>query len=133
MGIFKLAVVVAVGVSLLPADREKQAQLYERAAAAATWTLTFCERNTDTCSKAQTVWADFSKKAEFGAKLAYDVIRDNGQNADIFGRNPAPASFEHPETERFENHRSDSIRSGTLTPHDMKPAWRGKTANKDGI
>ena len=52
MGLFKLAAIVAVGVSLLPAEREKQEQLYQRAASAASWTMTFCERNTATCTKA---------------------------------------------------------------------------------
>lgn len=124
MGLFRLAIVVAVGVSLLPSEREKQEQLYERAAQAATWTLTFCDRNAETCDKAQTFWAEFSKKAEFGAKLAYDVMRDRAGSGDEQA-SPAPAHYQTvvPPT------RSP----GTLTPDDVKPAWRGKSANKAGI
>jgi hypothetical protein len=121
MGLFRLAAVVAVGVSLLPADREKQEQLYQRAAAAATWTLTFCDRNTATCTQAASLWSDFAKKAEFGVKLAGDVIRDN-ENAKTAAPT-APVSFEV----------SPQQSGSTLTPRDLKPAWRGKTASKAGI
>ncbi|MEQ1651272.1 MAG: DUF5330 domain-containing protein [Hyphomicrobium sp.] len=123
MGLFKLAAVVAVGVSLLPAEREKQEQLYLRAASAATWTMTFCDRNAETCTKATNFWGEFSKKAEFGAKLAYDVLRD--QDATRSGGDVAPA------TASFET--APATRGSTLTPHDLRPAWRGKTANKAGI
>lgn len=122
MGLFRLAAVVAVGVSLLPADREKQEQLYTRVATAATWTMTFCDRNAETCVKAATLWTDFARKAEFGAKLAYDVMRENESGATSEPAISAPAYFER-----------TPPRGGTLTPHDLKPAWRGKTANKAGI
>jgi hypothetical protein len=127
MGLFRLAAIVAVGVSLLPAEREKQEQLYTRAASAATWTLTFCDRNAPTCMQASNVWAEFSKKAEFGAKLAYDMMRDNQAataDAETTGLS-APASFETPVSVRPP--------ANTLTPQDMRPSWRGKTANKAGI
>jgi Family of unknown function (DUF5330) len=123
MGLFRLAAVVAVGVSLLPAERDKQQQLYTRAASAATWTLTFCDRNAATCAQASNVWTEFSKKAEFGAKLAYDVLRDN-QVATI--ENPQAAS-----NASFQVVPPPT--GGTLTQHDMKPAWRGKNGSKAGI
>ena len=123
MGLFRLAAIVAVGVSLLPADREKQQQLYTRAASAATWTLTFCDRNANTCTLASSAWSEFSKKAEFGAKLAYDVMRDNQIASPDNPEAAAPAFLQvfPPAT------------PGTLTEHDLKPAWRGKTASKAGI
>lgn len=125
MGLFRLAIVVAVGVSLLPAEREKQDQLYERAANAANWTLTFCDRNAETCAKAVTFWEEFSKKAEFGAKLALDVMRDQAASGD--DDKAAPANYETAVP------RTPTLSPGTLTPDDVKPAWRGKTANKAGI
>ena len=125
MGLFRLAIVVAVGVSLLPAEREKQDQLYERAASAANWTLTFCDRNAETCAKAVTFWEEFSKKAEFGAKLALDVMRDQAASGD--DDKAAPANYE------TAGPRTPTLSPGTLTPDDVKPAWRGKTASKAGI
>ena len=125
MGLFRLAAIAAIGVSLLPADPEKQDKLYERVATAANWTLTFCERNAETCAKAHMFWADFSKKAEFGAKLAYDAIRDKGAATGQSESLVAPARFDQPAPSTQDD--------GTLTSNDLKPAWRGKTANKNGI
>ncbi len=82
MGVFRLAAIAAVGIALLPSDREKQGELYDRAATAAKWTVTFCERNGDTCTQASTLWSQFVKKAQFGAELAYDVIIDNKSASD---------------------------------------------------
>ena len=127
MGLLKLAAIVAVGVSLLPSDREKQEQLYARAANAATWTLTFCDRNAETCNKMQTFWAEFSKKAEFGAKLAYDVMRENGATGDATERLSAPASFEAPAAER-----PIYRRSGTLTPQKMAIVAAATAASRAG-
>ena len=123
MGLFRLATVVAVGVALLPAEREKQEQLYTRAASAVTWTVTFCDRNAMACAQASTLWADFSKKAEFGIKLAYDVMHDSEAAANRTATAAPPAGDENP-----------TPAAGTsLTPRDLRPAWRGKTANKAGI
>ena len=129
MGLFKFAAIVAVGVSLLPTEREKQEQLYQRAASAASWTITFCDRNAATCSNASNLWSEFSKKAEFGAKLALDVIRENETTAakstfqppayQPASSQPSPRSLEYPA-------------SGTLTREDMKPLWRGKVAARAG-
>ena len=120
MGLFRLAALVAVGVSLLPADREKQVLLYQRAASAATWTLTFCDRNAATCTQATNLWADFAKKAEFGVKLAYDVMQKN----DLAAADVSPPVAQVSQ---------DAPPGGTLTGHDLRPAWRGKTASKAGI
>ncbi len=119
MGLFRLGAVLAVGVALLPAEREKQDQLYARAGAAAKWTVTFCDRNSETCAQASKAWDQFTAKAEFGAKLAYDVIREQTPAADGETGAAAPAAF---------------APNGTLNPHDLRPAWRGKSAaNKRGI
>lgn len=126
MGVLRLAAVVAIGVSLLPADREKQEQLYERAATAATWTLTFCDRNADTCEKAQALWTDFSAKAQFGAKLAYDVLTKDDGASDPAEKPVARANY------RLEPPRQNGHRD-TLRPSDLVPEWRGKSAPGAGI
>ena len=107
-----------MGIALLPAEREKQDHLYERAAAATQWAVTFCDRNEATCVQASNVWTQFVTKAEFGAKLAYDMMRDGQTASGGSGDTVAPAAYE---------------RSGTLTPHDKRPAWRGKSTGKNGI
>ena len=124
MGLFRLAVVIGVGVSLLPSDREKQEQLYQRAASAAAWTMTFCERNGETCRQASGLWSEFSKKAEFGAKLAMDAMKD-GQ-PDRATSSPVKTA----EPARALERPSHVFAVGTLTRDDLAPAWRGKTATK---
>ena len=127
MGLLRLAAIVAIGVSLLPADPEKQQQLYQRAAAAATWTLTFCDRNAETCEKAQSVWKEFAAKAQFGAQLAFDMIREQqSANTDTQDEDRAPVAY------RLEPPAPNQA-NGTLRPSDLRPAWRGKSANRGGI
>lgn len=118
MGLIRIATVVAVGVALLPSDHTQQTELYGRAANAAKWTLTFCERNATTCTQAVSFWDQFKKKAEFGAKLAYDMSRDT----------EVPAS-EEPRVSVKAPVQTGSIKrtSNTLTNADRKPEWRGIT------
>ena len=120
MGVFRLAAIAAVGIALLPSDREKQGELYDRAATAAKWTVTFCERNGDTCTQASTLWSQFVKKAQFGAQLAYDVVTENKSAADAPAPETAPAA-------------AARISGGTLTERDLVPHWRGKVSDKKGI
>ena len=120
MGLILLAVIGAVGVALLPSDREQQAVLYTRAASAATWTMTFCDRNAATCTQAGTVWAEFRKKAEFGAEVAYDMIKDGNKG-------PAPVETASITVVPPDNKRPErQTPRNTLTNADLKPEWRGK-------
>jgi hypothetical protein len=117
MGLIRIATVIAVGVALLPSDRDQQQRLYERAGATAQWVVTFCDRNGQTCEKGSQLWAQFVAKAEFGAKLAYDMIREHEAGAQSTDRPVKPAVLER-----------DS--SGTLTPFDKQPPWRGQKSSK---
>ena len=120
MGLLRIATIVAVGVALLPSDRDQQQRLYDRAGATAQWVVTFCDRNGPTCAKGSEVWSQFVAKAEFGAKLAYDMMRERQVAQESAERVYTPLALER-----------DS--SGTLTPQDKKPAWRGKGPNKGSI
>ncbi len=108
MSIVKIGILVAVVIAVLPSDQEQQARLYDRAAGAVHWTATFCDRNGATCEQAGVVWHAFVKKAQFGAQMAYAlaVKYSKGDTGTI-----APASIDPG--------------PGTLSPHDLQPAWRG--------
>jgi hypothetical protein len=109
MSLFRIAIVLSLGVALMPSDREQQEQLYERAAAAAHWTATFCDRNEQTCENAGRAWDVFVAKAQFAGQLAYDVAhRYMAEEA----AGVAPASY------------APKAR-GTLKPEDLRPDWRG--------
>jgi hypothetical protein len=121
MGLLRIATIIAVGIAVLPSDRDQQQRLYDRAGATAEWVITFCDRNGPTCAKGAELWSQFVAKAEFGAKLAYDTLRE--QQA---GKDPA--------AERSYSAASLERDSGTLTPQDKRPAWRGnKPHNKGSI
>ncbi len=136
MGLLRIAVVVAAGVALLPSDRESQDKLYDRAASATTWAMTFCDRNTATCEQGAQLWTKFVAKAEFGAKVALDLARDRYSgdvvigNADSDGKtSPLPQMDLPARTAPAVLER----RGGTLRPDDLKPAWRGKASSKGSI
>jgi hypothetical protein len=120
MGLFRVAVVSAIVISLLPSDREQQDKLYERAANAAHWTMTFCDRNAATCAQAASLWDQFTAKAEFGARLAYDMLREaqteSQTEAQLDSATAGAAGRQQPGLPL------DS--RGTLRPEDLKPAWR---------
>ncbi len=107
MGLLRLGMIVAVGVALLPADSEQQEMLYNRAALAAHWTVTFCDRNGATCEQAGALWGTFKKKAQFAAQLAYDTLSEQIASSG-------------------DQQLSDArIETGTLKPGDLEPNWGG--------
>lgn len=116
MGILRLGLIAAIGVALLPSDSEQQEILYNRAAMAAHWTVTFCERNGQTCGMAGGLWEEFKKKAQFGARLAYDTLSEQLSAGD---EPVAQATTEKvPAGTRV-------LETGTLTRSDLEPVWRG--------
>lgn len=122
MSLFRAAIILSLGVSLMPSDKAEQERLYARAATAANWTLTFCDRNAQSCETAGQLWTGFLTKAEFAAKMAYDLSQRDAGDA---GNEVAPAAYgaDQPQPRVFKN---------TLTVDDLKPLWRGK-ASKRGI
>jgi hypothetical protein len=117
MSIVKVGILVAIVVAVLPADKEQQARLYDRAATAVHWTATFCDRNGPTCVQAKDLWSAFLQKAQFGAQMAYELAlrhysKDQAPGSGIESSPIAPAV---------------QSSGGTLTPQDLKPTWRGNT------
>lgn len=128
MGLIRLGIIVAAGVALLPSDREQQEILYNRAALAANWTMTFCDRNAQTCETASNLWGQFVKKAQFGARLAYDTVVEQLAGHDVsFDEQPAQTLFGQAPGRALETGALKSPRapSGTLKPGDLEPDWRG--------
>lgn len=115
MSILRIGLLVVLVIAVLPEDERQQARLYDRAAAAAHWTITFCDRNGPTCIQAGELWSAFLKKAEFGAQMAYALALRYTAREDGY---LAPAAL--------------GTARGTLTPQDLKPAWRGGP-NRTGV
>ena len=110
MSLFRIAIVLSLGVAIMPSDREQQEELYTRAATAAHWTMTFCDRNAKTCEVSAGLWDAFLKKAEFAGKLVYDVALHTSAAGEADAK-AIPASADG---------------RGTLNPQDLQPDWRGE-------
>lgn len=116
MGLIRNAAIVAVAITLIPADPQDRAQLYSKAQDGVAWASTFCERNEKTCVRGVELRDAFLEKAAFAASSAYDIAivhltgADQGQDLDRLQARPA--------TQRYAR--------GTLTGHDRQTEWRGR-------
>ncbi len=109
---------VGLAVLLLPTDERQQARLYSTAVTTVERVTTFCDRNPQTRASGAKPWAIFVKKAEFGARMAIDLVSSSGrQDEDPAAPRTQPASVK--------NKPAPAAR-GTLTPADLTPAWRGQ-------
>ena len=123
MFLIRAAFWIGLVVLLLPTDERQQARLYSAATATVERVTTFCDRNARTCEVGADVWAAFVKKAEFGARMAFELItnRGNGGSKDEDGARVEPASARG----KVEKKPLPAPR-GTLTPADLNPPWRGQ-------
>src|SRR5262245_25068091 len=92
MFLIRAAFWIGLIVLLLPTDETQQARLYGTAAATVERVVTFCDRNAKTCEIGSEVWAAFLKKAEFGARMAFELITSRGAGKDEDGARVEPAS-----------------------------------------
>lgn len=130
MGLLRIGLVAAIGIALLPSDKEQQQHLYDRAGATAEWVITFCDRNATVCTKSSELWTQFVAKAQFGAQLAFQMAKEHYANSE--GMNAASLKLDDSKTDG----RVAPValeRSGTLTPLDRSPDWRGKQQNRNGV
>ena len=114
MSLIRTAVILSVAVAAMPSDPEGQKRLYERTVGAVHWTVTFCDRNPDTCKTAGTYWQTFLTKAEFAGELAYQSF-ENYAVGEPDRRPDADATLSSRAAHRY----------GTLTQQDLSPSWRG--------
>ncbi|TMJ77580.1 MAG: hypothetical protein E6G91_01940 [Alphaproteobacteria bacterium] len=109
---------VGLAVLLLPTDERQQARLYSTAVTTVERVTTFCDRNAQACAAGAELWAIFVKKAEFGARMAIDLVSTSGrQDEDAASLRTQPASVKG---------KPAPAARGTLTPADLTPAWRGQ-------
>ena len=129
MFLIRVAFWLGLVVVLLPTDERQQARLYNTAVASVERVTTFCDRNAQACTAGAEFWATFVKKAEFGARIAVDLVSSGGRKE---GETvPTPVRVE-PEAPRGRpEHRAHPSARGTLSPADMTPAWRGREQRAD--
>lgn len=131
MFLIRTTLLVGLGVLVLPTDEASQARVYSGARTAMTWTVTFCDRNAGTCEQGRQAYAVFVKKAEFGARMAYDLISERNKAT---AEAPAPAAQPVTSKPQIAQPAYDPANRnrGTLKPGDLEPAWRGKQLARAG-
>jgi len=127
MFFIRLAFWLGLAVLLLPADERQQARLYGTAAETVERVTTFCDRNARVCSGSAELWATFVKKAEFGARMAVDLVSNAARKPEEAEAPVQPAAVRS----RSEARLSAPPR-GTLTPSDLAPVWRGNQQRAGG-
>ena len=126
MFFIRTTLLLGLGVLVLPTDQASQARVTSGAKTAMTWTMTFCERNPSTCVQGQHAWGVFVEKAQFGAKMAFEVISE--QKAQTAAAQTAPVLA--PLDKRA--HAASARPRTTLQPLDLAPAWRGEPKRAGG-
>jgi len=117
MFLIRIAFWLGVLILLLPTEERQQAKLYETAAATVERVATFCDRNPQTCALTSQFWATFLKKAEFGARVAVDLITSRGAKAEA-----GVAATTKPDGTPAAEPRA--IPRNSLTRDDLGPSWR---------
>ena len=116
MGLIRNAAIIAVAITLIPADPQDRAQLYAKAQNGVTWATTFCDRNKVTCVKGKELRDAFFEKASFAAATAYDIAMTQLTDQHD-GVQPAVIYLDEP--------RRPTRTRGTLSSYDRNIAWRG--------
>ena len=123
----RTTLLLGLGVLLLPTDQESQSRVYANAKTALHWTTTFCERNPQTCVQGQQAWGVFAEKAEFGFKMALDLMNDRNGPKSPTGSAPTPSGLTTPNPRQVAAAPTKRA-SGTLQTSDLEPGWRGRVA-----
>jgi len=102
-------------ILLLPANQEQQKEVYGTAEAAVKDLSNFCYRNPVVCLQTKTAFDTFTQKAQFGANMVMDFVKDFDGNTSV--------QADAKDSRRFSLFGSKS--QNTLNQNDMGPTWSG--------
>ena len=111
---------LGLAVVLLPTEERQQARLFDTVQAAVERIATFCERNGKACAAGAELWSTFLKKAEFGARVAADLITSRGQRSDGVAQMAAP----RPSGGIAAEPRAQPASRNTPSRDEAGPTWR---------
>jgi Family of unknown function (DUF5330) len=120
MFLFRMLFWLGLAVLLLPTDENQQAKLSETASATVERIATFCDRNGKACAAGAEFWSTFLKKAEFGARVAADLITSRGQRSEGVAQTSAP----RPNGPAAAEPRPTPASRNTLNRDALGPTWR---------
>lgn len=119
MFLIRTAFWLALIIVLLPTNKEAQEEMYGSAVAAARDLKTFCVRNPEVCRNSKAALEKFGEKAQFGAKVVMDALRDGKSDKTTVAMAPE-AQDPRPTAPLLQPSRQN-----TLTNQDLQPAWTG--------
>ncbi|MDX2308484.1 MAG: DUF5330 domain-containing protein [Hyphomicrobium sp.] len=125
MGLFRIAAAATVAIALMPSDANEQKRLYERAEQAVAWSATFCERNPESCERANSIAETMKRKAQFAGAMIYDLtVKQVGQIVPSTAAIPplAPVSY----SGAAEVYGPAALDRGTLQEADLLTPWTGQ-------
>ena len=125
MFFIRTTLLLGLAVLVLPTDPASQAKVFAGAKTATQWTLTFCDRNPQSCVQGQQAWAVFVQKAKFGAEMAYKLATERVARA-----TEAPGVAATPA--QLERRATIAAPRSTLKAGDLEPVWLGPTPRKGG-
>ena len=126
MFFIRTTLLLGLGVLVLPTDQASQARVTSATKSAMTWTMTFCDRNPATCVQGQQAWGVFVEKAQFGAKMAFEVISEHRAQTAATQTTLANAPADKHTSAAMGRSRA------ALQPSDLAPAWRGDVKRAGG-
>ena len=133
MSFVKAAFWIVVILLLMPTNAQERYDLYSTAQRTIADISGFCYRNPDVCERTSAAAQGIVEKLKNTASTIEDMLRETGIGAD---RQPQRRD----EREYYDRQRHGALRSpasvgstsslsaDTLTPEDLRPAWRGPGA-----
>lgn len=120
-------VLLGATIYLLPTDPAQQDRFVASANQALGWATTFCQRQPETCAKADVVWQDLKDKAHFGVGVVYGLATRKMANGETADTQKARGWTTRPSAHDSSRRSLDGSPRGTLTNADFAPVWRGQT------
>jgi hypothetical protein len=135
MSFVKAAFWIVVILLLMPSNAQERYDLYSTAQRTIADIAGFCYRNPDVCERTSAAAQGIVQKLKNTASTIEDMLRETGIGAD---RPPLRPRQDEPDYYNRERHgalrsptsvgSTSSLSADTLTPEDLRPAWRGPGA-----
>lgn len=133
MSFVKAAFWIVVILLLMPTNAQERYDLYSTAQRTIADIGGFCYRNPDVCERTSAAAQGIVQKLKNTASTIEDMLRETGIGADR--QRQRRDEREYDDRERHGALRSpasvgstSSLPADTLTPEDLRPAWRGPGA-----
>ena len=126
MSFVKAAFWILLILLLMPSNAEERYTLYTTAQRTVSDIGGFCRRNPDVCNKTSSIVDSVARKLQTTADTIEDMLRDAGVGVERTQRYDGGDRQRHGAYRpRSPINTTSSVSNDTLTPDDLRPAWRG--------